>query len=302
VGSPRPLINLQRLIARFRSSEQGFIMLLTQGAMVLGTTVTVVLLVGTAAQLRSSGSSRERDSAYFTAKAAVEVALADLLQGQDISLPGYQPPPVSLNGVEAQVRVSTPPVGSDQPKLIYRYGDPGAKTALASLAPGQSLAVTLVGVQPFSTIGVNWAFADPTPLGTGTTKLSLELVVEDVSGLVVGKKAVAGKIGEHPARSPVQLFVRAGPSTKYVVRFKNTSKPDDKDAVAASSRPFSSLGGSDHTWMRAQMTGREYILRATATNAFVLKAYVRQIPGPSQVGAVPQLVVVETWRADTSGQ
>lgn len=302
MGSPRPLISLQRLIARFRNGERGFILLLTQGAMALGATVTVVLLVGTAAQLRSSGSSRERESAYFTAKAALEVTLADLVQGQDISLPSYQPPPVSLNGVEAQVRVSTPPFGSDQPKLIYRFVDPGATTSLVSLAPGESQALTLEGVQPFSVIGINWAFDDATPQGTSKTNLDLELVVEDASGLVVGKKAVLGKSGEHPAWSPVQLFVRAGPSTTYVVRFSNTSKPDDKDAVAVNSKPFSSLGGSDHTWMRAQMTGREYILRAAAGNAFVLKAYVRQMPGPSQVAPAPQLVVVETWRAATSGQ
>lgn len=270
--------------------------------MVLGTTVTVVLLVGTAAQLQSSGSSHERDSAYFTTKAALEVTLADLLQGQDISLSSYQPPPVSLNGEEARVSVSTPPAGSDRPRLIYRYVDPGAATRLVSLAPGQSFSVTLEGVQPFSTIGVGWAFDDATSQGTGKTKLDLELVVEDASGLVVGKKAVAGTIGEHPARSPAQLFVRAGPSTTYVVRYKNTSKPDDQFAVAVNSKPFSSLGGSDYTWMRAQMTGREYLLRATAGTAFVLKAYVRQIPGPSQAAPVPQLVVVETWRAATSGQ
>jgi hypothetical protein len=98
----------------------------------------------------------------------------------------------------------------------------------------------------------------------------------------------------------LQLFVLAGPDTTYTVQFINEGAPDK---ASAQSLPFSSLGGSDHTWVRTKMTGKEYLLRATVRDAFALKAYVRQLPGPDQPSAgVPQLIVVEAWRSGAASE
>lgn len=250
--------------------------------MMLGTTTTLGLLLLVQGNLRSAEAFQGRDLTYYSAKAAVEVAMADLLAGQDIALPGYTPSPVTLNGVTSTVSVQTP-AGSYRPKLVYRYIDPGASTALASLPGGGERVVKIEGVQPFSTIGMSWAFDD-------SFLPHLEMVIEDSTGAVIARDE------QEDARTPFQLIVRSGTDTRYTIRFINRGN----SPVASLS--FSSLGGLDHTWVLAKASGREYILRADTVGGFGLKAYVRQIPGPDQVSPVPQVIVVETWRSIRLGE
>jgi len=205
--------------------------------------------------------------------------MGDMLRGVDLFHQGYQPPQFTLNNLPVTVTVAAP-AGSYRPKTVFRYMDPGVKTGLASLEPGDTWSVRLEGVLPFSILGGGWAFDDTLPP-------SVRIEIEDPTGA----KAVTAA---ERTVSPLQLLVRSGTASEYIVRFVNTG------TTPVVSKRFSSLGDDDKTWILGKMTGREYILESTAgEGTYKLRAYVRQIPGPDQPGAVPQIIVVETWRRAT---
>ena len=143
--------------------------LLTLGVGALGTGA-----LGTGAMLgvvnsttRGSGAFLEGTDAYYASAAGVEFVMADLLAGVDALDGSYTLPDLIVNDQEITVLVSSPQT-SIHPATEYRYVDPGAASGLASLASGDTWSVKLNGVQPFSTLFVNWAF---TPQTTGDLRI-----------------------------------------------------------------------------------------------------------------------------------
>lgn len=269
----------KRVSARLIRGERGAILVLTVILSTFGIVVSTSALAVVGGHLQVSKTYEVRGASYYTAKAGMDAAMGDMLRGVDLVRQGYQPPQLTVNNLPVRVTVAAP-AGSYRPKTVFRYVDPGVQTGLASLGPGNTWSVRLEGVLPFSVLGVGWAFDDTLPP-------SIRIEVEDPTGA----KAVSAA---ERTRSPLQLLVRSGTATEYVVRFINTG------TAPVVSKPFSSLGDDVNTWILGKMTGREYILEATAGEAsYALRAYVRQIPGPNQLVAVPQIIVVETWRRAT---
>jgi hypothetical protein len=269
----------KRVLVRLIRGERGAILALTVILSTFGIVVSTSALALVGGHLQVSKTYEVRGASYYTAKAGMDAAMADMLLGVNLLRQGYQPPQLTVNNLPVTVTVAAP-AGAFRPKAVFRYVDPGVQTGLASLGPGNAWTVRLEGVQPFSVLGVGWAFDDTSPP-------SVRIEIEDPTGA----KAVAE---DERTKSPLQLLVRSGTSTEYVVRFTNTG------TTPVLSLPFSSLGDDSKTWILGKMTGREYILEAAAGEAsYALRAYVRQIPGPDQPGAVPQIIVVETWRRTT---
>ena len=90
--------------------------------------------------------------------------------------PSYTPPSLDLNDRTVGLLIEAPQEEA-RPRVAYRYIDPGATAGLASLAPGATWSVKLNGVQPLSTLFVNWAFS----FGAGEAP-DLEIRVLDSEG------------------------------------------------------------------------------------------------------------------------
>ena len=168
-----------------------------------------------------------------------------------------------------------------RPRVAYRYIDPGATAGLASLAPGATWSVKLNGVQPLSTLFVNWAFS----FGAGEAP-DLEIRALDSEG-----DEVADSIEPEVSGAPATLIARLDSGDTFTVVFENE---DDDSPIL--SRGFSVKGRLDSTWMFVKSVGKEYLITAVAGD-LALRAYVRQIPGPGSTSPpLKQTVVVESWQ------
>ena len=258
-------------------NQSGQILLLTLIMTGLGGVITGAMLGFLNGSSRGSGTFLDSTDAYYAAAGGIEAVMADLLEGDDALDLGYTVPSVTLNGIPVTISVAPPQVDL-APKAVYRYIDPGAGQGLASLAPGGMWTVILKGVEPFSSLFVNWAFI---PEGN----VHVDLRVLDGSGLEIAKGEQLGA-----ADSPATLLARLGAGETYTLEFLN------QDTVTVLSREFDSKGGLDRTWMLLKSVGSEYLITSTASGD-TLRAYVRQIPGHGATNPpIKQTVVVESWQ------
>jgi hypothetical protein len=191
------------------------------------------------------------------------------------------------------------------PRTVYRYIDPGASSALASLAPLGVHRVRLLNVEPYSLLAVNWTFtAVPFDEAEG------EIRVFDSRGTKIAEED--GEVDDDDGQqATVSLAVQLGADSEYVVEFLN--EEDDKGPIL--SMPFSSVGGAGATWIHSKLNGREYVVTASASGVtgatgeevaapVILRAYVRQLPGAHpDNAALKQIIVMESWRRlETSGE
>ena len=199
--------------------------LLTLGVGALGTGAMLGVVNSTT---RGSGAFLEGTDAYYASAAGVEFVMADLLAGVDALDGSYTLPDLIVNDQEITVLVSSPQT-SIHPATEYRYVDPGAASGLASLASGDTWSVKLNGVQPFSTLFVNWAF---TPQTTG----DLRIRVLDSGGGEIASSANPGALG-----MPAVAVARLASGDTYTVEFKNQasgrSSPGPSAPTGAASGP-----------------------------------------------------------------
>ncbi len=224
--------------------------------------------------------AQDRVCWIFTKEAGIEAVMADLLEGKDAMAPGYAPPSLNLNGVAVTISVTVPPTDPG-PRTLYRYIDPGTKQGLASLAPGTTWSVKLNGVQPLSTVVVNWAF----PSATGDRVPQVEIRLIDINGRRIGH-------GTSPLVTgfPAALLTQARTGDTYTLEFKNN------DTAPVVSRDFTIKGGQNNTWVLLKAVGKEYLITAIAGKV-KLAAYVRQLPGPGPTSQqLKHMVLLESWQ------
>ena len=137
--------------------------------------------------------------------------------------PSYTPPSLEQNDRTVGLLIEAPQEEA-RPRVAYRYIDPGATAGLASLAPGATWSVKLNGVQPLSTLFVNWAFS----FGAGEAP-DLEIRALDSEG-----DEVADSIEPEVSGAPATLIARLDSGDTFTVVFENE---DDDSPIL--SRGFS---------------------------------------------------------------
>jgi len=259
-------------------SQVGQVLALTLLVTGLGSLSTGAMLGIITSSSRSSGAFQDSAQAYYAAASGIEAVMADLVAGKDALAPSYTVPSVTLNGHTVAISIAPPQVDVT-PRAIYRYIDPGAGDGLAALAPKAVWRVKLNGVEPFSSLLVNWSFLPQ-------DDIDLEIRVFDASG-----KEVAEDDESSEEDAPATLVTRLGSGDTYFVEFDS-----DEDSNAIISRAFSARGGQDNTWILVKSTGKDYLITSTAGEV-ALQAYVRQIPGLGPTSPpIKQTVVVESWQ------
>ena len=176
------------------------------------------------------------------------------------------------------------PEVAQPPATAFRYVDPGSSGGLADLAAKATYTLQVHGIEPFSSLFVNWAFLG----GSGGSddddddgKPKVRIKVLDSEG----KKLTESKDFKSIDR-PAILGVSLQGGETYTVEFENKGK------MSVQSRDFSSKGGHDKTWILLKSAGKQYLVTARAGDV-LLRAHLRQIPGPGLQG---QTVVVESWQ------
>lgn len=222
--------------------------------------------------LLASGKAIDWSREYYSALSGIEAVIADLLQGKD-ALVGYTPPAIIINDLAVSLSIS-PPV--EKRPIAYLYIDPGAGTGLYPLPPKSHWLVQLWGIEAGSTIAINWAFIP--------VKADWKIAVFE--GTDITLKPVAEKEGK---KSPGELEAVLTKGGIYTVVFYNE---DEKEA--SYSKPFSPLNGKENTWIYSQLSGREYLITSQA-GATILKAYIRQIPGPGPTSHLIRQKMIEWW-------
>ena len=263
--------------------------------LILTLMVTGVSALSTGAMLavvnvasRSSGDFRTNTEAYYSAAAGIEAVIADLLNGVD-ALPStgdpYTPPSIGLNEQPAVMGIDPPGAGNARPKSTYRYIDPGAEAGLAALAPDATWSLEVNGVEPFSTLLMNWAVTT-----TGNDRPDVKMRVLNAAGKEIARSAGTRVIG-----FPLTIATRVGSGDRYTLEFEN------QDSVTVGSQSFSADGGQESTWIFMRSVGKEYLITGAAETepgrGIAIIAYVRQIPGPGPSSPpLKQTVIVESWQ------
>ena len=129
-------------------SQSGQVLVLTLMLTSVGALATGVMLGVVNGTSRASGAFRDSTETYYAASSAIEAVMADLLEGVD-ALPvsgdtPYVKPVVEVNSFPVTLTISAPTV-AEPPRAVYRYVDPDAGGALASLAAGATYTSKLHG-------------------------------------------------------------------------------------------------------------------------------------------------------------
>jgi hypothetical protein len=189
-------------------------------------------------------------------------------------LSNYVIPSVSLNGLDVTLSISSP--ADERPPVPYIYIDPGTDSGLNPLPPGAQWLIQLWGLEEGSIIRINWAF----------TPKEGEWEIKVFEGTDITAKEVAEGEGDN---SPGYLQATLAKGGIYTVIFRN-----DEEEINLFSKPFNSIDGGEYTWIRAQLSGREYMVTSQAGST-ILKVYIRQIPGPGPSSPPLKQRVVEWW-------
>ena len=259
-------------------SQAGQVLALTLVMTGVGAISTGSMLLFVTTATRTSGFFTDSSEAFYATASGIELVMADLVDGVDILDAGYTPPSIDLNGVTGDVTVTAPLITDLTPKPSFRYIDPGVVEGLTTLASGDIWSVKLNGVEPLSTLFVNWAYI------TGDIP-NLQIRVRDSSG-----QQIATSTPAQAKDVPVALVTSLGTGDTYTVEFENPA------AFPVPPEQFNVGGGLGNTWIFVKLTGKPYLVTSRA-GLTGIRAYLRQIPGPGSTSPGPeQAVVIESWQ------
>ena len=271
----------------FVRAEKGFT--LPMVVIVIALSVSAITSVAfLATHFRTVARAEDDERLYYALDAALELVLADLVRGADVTAVSYAASAVLLNDVSSTtIAFSTP--SSAGPVATQQYFDPGVTNPeLLTIPAGNGYLLHILSAYPSqgtttSMLEVNWAI---TLVGTTSSAGGVTIKLFDNKGgvppgrtsncptgaaLAQTTQGFSGA-GVHSLRmNPVELTASATYSLAFCLSSLNGS---------FTTNAYKPTGGNDDTWVYA-IAFKDYEVKAQADGASVT-ATVRQVPGPMQ--------------------
>ena len=241
-----------------------------------------------ATHLRTAARAQDDERLYYALDAAVELVLADLVRGADLTSPSYVAPLVVLNEVSTTTITIAAP-STTGPVPTPQYVDPGVTNPeLLTIPAGEGYLLHILSAYPSqgtttSMLEVNWAM---TLVGTTSSAGGVTIKLFDTKGGVPPGRTANCPAGAALAQT-TQGFSGAGVHSLRLgpVELTTTATYSLAFCLASLSGSFTTnaykpTGGNDDTWIYA-IAFKDYEVTAQADGASVT-ATVRQVPGPMQ--------------------